>query len=67
MAIDVHTLVLTADPESSSYEGSKKSAFPFWFVVKIQNGISKVLTKQCFRNRSSDPSFKLKFYADEEF
>ena len=28
------TLVLTADPESPSYKGSKKSTFLFWFVVK---------------------------------
>ena len=41
------------------------SLFSLW--SKFHNGGSKVLTKQFFRNRSSDTSFEQKFYADQEF
>ena len=40
------------------------SLFSLW--SKFHNGGSKVLTKQFFRNRSSDPSFEPTFYADQE-
>ena len=66
MTIDVHLfwrLILKAH----HIKVKKNLHFLFGLWSKIHNGSSKVLTKQFFRNRSRDPSFEPKFYADQEF
>ena len=66
MTIDVHSFwLLILKAHHIRVQKNLHSLFGLW--SKIHNGGSKVLTKQFFRNRSSDPSFEPKFYADQEF
>ena len=66
MTIDVHSFwLLILKAHHIRVQKNLHSLFGLW--SKFHNGGSKVLTKQFFRNRSSDPSFEPKFYADQEF
>ena len=66
MTIDVHSFwLLILKALYIRVQKNLHSLFSLW--SKFHNGGSKVLTKQFFRNRSSDLSFEPKFYADQEF
>ena len=66
MTINVHWFwLLILKAHHVRVQKNLHSLFGLW--SKIHNGGPKVLTKQFFRNRSSDPSFESKFYADQEF